>query len=149
MTRLEFASALARDAGRLAHTAFGLSATKSKGVHDVVTEMDAKVERFIRYVRDSFYVPLASRLSMHGVLLDPMTAQIEATRWLREVANVRLHGTTHARPIDRWQAEREALQTLPHKPRVASSPPRYPSVPPQHDLRQYDHLLRAAREVRP
>ena len=48
MTRLEFASALARDAGRLAHTAFGLSATKSKGVHDVVTEMDAEVERFIR-----------------------------------------------------------------------------------------------------
>ena len=48
MTRLEFASALARDAGRLAHTAFGLSATKSKGVHDVVTEMDGNVERFIR-----------------------------------------------------------------------------------------------------
>jgi len=48
MNRLEFASALARDAGRLAHGAFGASATKNKGVHDVVTEMDAKVERFIR-----------------------------------------------------------------------------------------------------
>lgn len=48
MNRFEFARSLARDAGRLAHTAFGLSATRSKGVHDVVTDMDREVERFIR-----------------------------------------------------------------------------------------------------
>jgi myo-inositol-1(or 4)-monophosphatase len=48
MTRLEFASELARGAGRLAHTAFGASLTRSKGTHDVVTEMDGNVERFIR-----------------------------------------------------------------------------------------------------
>lgn len=48
MTRLEFASALAIDAGRLAHSAFGKSATSSKGRHDLVTEMDGEVERFIR-----------------------------------------------------------------------------------------------------
>jgi hypothetical protein len=111
-----------------------------------------KVERFIRYVRDSFYVPLASCLRMHGVELDPMTAQIEAQRWLREVANVRIHATTQARPIDRWDDERAALMPITARPKhIAHKPvasPTYPAVPPQHDLRQYDRLL-ATAEVRP
>jgi transposase len=107
-----------------------------------------KVERFIRYVRDSFYVPLGSRLAMDGLELDPLTAQIEAGRWLREVANVRVHGTTDARPLDRWQEERLSLRPLPPKPAYLTdrSVVIYPAVPPQHDLRQYDRLL---SEVRP
>jgi myo-inositol-1(or 4)-monophosphatase len=48
MERLEFSRKLARDAGRLAHSAFGQSATSMKGRHDVVTAMDREVERFIR-----------------------------------------------------------------------------------------------------
>ena len=48
MSRLEFTRELARDAGRLAHTGFGRSATTLKGRHDVLTEMDGEVERFIR-----------------------------------------------------------------------------------------------------
>jgi myo-inositol-1(or 4)-monophosphatase len=48
MDRLEFSKTLARDAGRLAHSAFGVSATSMKGRHDVVTAMDREVERFIR-----------------------------------------------------------------------------------------------------
>jgi len=48
MTRLEFSGKLARDAGRLAHTAFGQSATSMKGRHDVLTAMDGEVERYIR-----------------------------------------------------------------------------------------------------
>ena len=48
MNRLEFASALGRDAGKLAHSAFGRSALSMKGRHDHVTEMDGEVERFIR-----------------------------------------------------------------------------------------------------
>jgi myo-inositol-1(or 4)-monophosphatase len=48
MNRLEFASVLARDAGTLAHSAFGQSATSLKGRHDIVTAMDREVERFIR-----------------------------------------------------------------------------------------------------
>ena len=48
MDRLEFCRTLARDAGRLAHSAFGRSATSMKGRHDVLTEMDGEVERFIR-----------------------------------------------------------------------------------------------------
>ena len=48
MDRLEFCRKLARDAGRLAHSAFGQSATSMKGRHDVVTAMDREVERFMR-----------------------------------------------------------------------------------------------------
>ena len=48
MDRLDFSRKLARDAGRLAHSAFGQSATSMKGRHDVVTAMDREVERFIR-----------------------------------------------------------------------------------------------------
>ncbi|HET7096445.1 MAG TPA: inositol monophosphatase [Casimicrobiaceae bacterium] len=48
MNRLEFSRNLARDAGRLAHSKFGQSATSMKGRHDVVTAMDREVERFIR-----------------------------------------------------------------------------------------------------
>jgi len=48
MTRLDFARNLARNAGRLAHTAFGRSSTSMKGRHDVLTAMDGEVERFIR-----------------------------------------------------------------------------------------------------
>ncbi|MEO8305839.1 MAG: inositol monophosphatase family protein [Betaproteobacteria bacterium] len=48
MDRLDFSRTLARDAGRLAHSAFGVSATSMKGRHDVVTAMDGEVERFIR-----------------------------------------------------------------------------------------------------
>lgn len=48
MNRLEFASQLARDAGKLAHSAFGQSQASLKGRHDIVTAMDSEVERFIR-----------------------------------------------------------------------------------------------------
>lgn len=48
MNRFDLCRALARDAGKLAHRGFGTSSTKMKGVHDVVTEMDGAVERFIR-----------------------------------------------------------------------------------------------------
>jgi len=57
-----------------------------------------KVERFNRYLREGFYVPLCSRLQAAGLLLDACTANIEVTRWLREVANARVHGTTQQVP---------------------------------------------------
>jgi myo-inositol-1(or 4)-monophosphatase len=50
-TRLDFCPQLAQEAGRLAHTGFGplgMQGVSMKGRHDVLTEMDGKVERFIR-----------------------------------------------------------------------------------------------------
>lgn len=51
MDRIEFCRWLAREAGQLAHTGFrplGMGGVSMKGRHDVLTEMDGKVERFIR-----------------------------------------------------------------------------------------------------
>ena len=71
-----------------------------------------KVERFNGYLRRSFYVPLSSRLRQAGLQLDVVTANIEVSRWLLEVANQRVHGTTQARPSDRLRQERAALQAI-------------------------------------
>jgi hypothetical protein len=38
--------------------------------------------------------------------------------WCDRVANVRVHGTTHERPVDRWPAERAALRALPTADRL-------------------------------
>ena len=72
-----------------------------------------KVERFNGYLRTSFYVPLAARLKPLGLRLDAVTANTAVRDWLRDVANVRLHATTRARPVDRLEAERPHLQALP------------------------------------
>lgn len=70
-----------------------------------------KVERFNGYLRRSFYVPLVAALKQAGLTLDAVTANIEVRRWLREVANERIHGTTQARPAERLKEEH--LQSLP------------------------------------
>src|SRR5438132_13583805 len=51
-----------------------------------------KVERFIRYLRESFWVPLSSRLAQEGLIVDRETANLAVKRWLRDVANARIHG---------------------------------------------------------
>lgn len=69
-----------------------------------------KVERFNRYLRYSFWIPLKARFNASGLLVDPETANLEVSRWLREVANRRVHGELNERPCDRLQTEREFLQ---------------------------------------
>ena len=77
-----------------------------------------KVERFIGYVRHSFYVPLNATLRSAGLVLDAETANVEVLKWLRDVANVRVHGTTGEIPRERLEYERSALQPLPPERRV-------------------------------
>jgi transposase len=72
-----------------------------------------KVERFNGYLRRSFYVPLVSRLKQAGLQLDVVSANIEVSRWLAEVANEREHGTTGVQPSARLQQERACLQPIP------------------------------------
>ena len=64
-----------------------------------------KVESGIKYVRSSF---LAGRL-----LLDLPTLRRDLAAWLEGEANVRIHGTTRERPLDRFAIERPLLQALP------------------------------------
>jgi hypothetical protein len=102
------------------------------------------VERFIRYLRHSFCVPLASRLAQEGLIVDRETANLAVKRWLREVANARIHGTTSAVPAERLVSERLQLQPVPalyggRSVRVlqaSSEPP--PIIGVQHPLSLYD-----------
>lgn len=115
-----------------------------------------KVERMNGYIRRSFYVPLAARLKSVGLELDVVTANAEVWRWLREVADVRCHGTTKLQPGAQLIVERPSLQTLP---------PPYPALmkaaspasgkqlrerfhdwiaPLQHPLSVYDQVMGVA-----
>lgn len=70
-----------------------------------------KVERFNGYLRRSFYVPLVAALKQAGLILDAVTANAQVRRWLKDIANERIHGTTQARPAEQLKAE--PLQRLP------------------------------------
>jgi transposase len=70
-----------------------------------------KVERFHRYLRDSFFRPLQTQMLPAEV--DVATANREVRIWLDEVANVRVHATLKEKPIERFAAEKLALQPLP------------------------------------
>ena len=69
-----------------------------------------KVERFHRYLRESFYNPLQAARSE---LVDVALANREVRPWLDEVANSRIHATLKERPVDRFLIERSVLQPLP------------------------------------
>ncbi len=64
------------------------------------------VERFFRYLSESFLA--GGRLAS----LADLNEQVK--RWLAEVANVRVHGTTGRVPEDAWREERALLIELPH-----------------------------------
>lgn len=107
-----------------------------------------KVERFIGYLRGSFYIPLASQLRADGLKVDRDTANARAGTWLREVANARVHGTTGEVPLVRLELERERLQSMPTPwPGVIKpTPSKAPAPTPrgyQHSLRVYDDLITA------
>ena len=109
-----------------------------------------KVERFIRYLRHSFYVPLASRLAQEGLIVDRETANLAVKRWLREVANVRVHGTTGEVPAERLAIERTRLQPVPtlyggRSVRALQTPKPVPIVGLQHPLSIYDAFAGGSR----
>ena len=106
-----------------------------------------KVERFNRYLKESFVWPLESRLKPLGLSLDVDTANAQVGVWLRDVANIRIHGETKERPLDRFAREQPLL--LPRAPwwRVEGQAP--PAdltgiAVAQHDLSIYDAVGRAA-----
>jgi len=107
-----------------------------------------KVERFNRYLKESFLIPLAATLHQAGLKLDVTAANAHIGPWLQQVANARVHATTHEVPHDRLRVERtklQALPILPELPRPAlylSAPMPYESL--QHPLSVYQSLLEVA-----
>jgi len=106
-----------------------------------------KVERFNRYLRYSFYNPLSSRVKQAGLTLDVDTANVEVKKWLRDVANTRIHKTLQQQPRALWEAERGELRCLPLRvvvePTVVQKPAttRWPTEPLQRSTSEYDQFL--------
>jgi transposase len=107
-----------------------------------------KVERFNGYLKRSFLMPLAATLHAGGLRLDVDTSNREVLRWLNEIANTRIHGTTGVAPCVRLLEEQAQLLALPRR-EVSPLPVRsHASVPPfdslQHPLSVYQSLLEVA-----
>jgi transposase len=92
-----------------------------------------KVERPIRYLRDSF-------LYGRDFLGDAHLGD-EGSYWLETVANARVHGTTKEVPRDRFEREERAvLQAVAHHPyhsltlSAPAAPRRVAALPPVRDL---------------
>lgn len=102
-----------------------------------------KVERFNGYLKGSFLVPLAASLKASGLALTADLANRHVRRWLDEVANARVHGTTGDVPAVRLAEERAVLLPAPAlkaPPRVAAQVA-IPIESLQHPLAVYDALL--------
>lgn len=76
-----------------------------------------KVERGVGYVKGSFLEGRAF------VDVDDLNRQLEV--WLDGVANVRMHGTTKARPVDRFATDQAAMRPL--------------AAVPSYDVRPIEH----------
>lgn len=106
-----------------------------------------KVERFIGYLKRSFWVPFVASMRQAGVTPDKHAANAAVSRWLRDVANARVHATTNEVPAERLLTERGALQALPapyggrSARRLTASPPRKTVIGYQHPLSVYDELV--------
>lgn len=109
-----------------------------------------KVERFNRYLKESFVLPLATTLKQAGISLDVETANAHVGPWLERVANRRLHATTGEIPAEQLVLERADLRPLPLSvlplPVVQRRTSRVPTPIEsfQHPLSVYEQLLRVA-----
>jgi len=73
--------------------------------HPYRPQTKGRVERAIRYVKDNFWP------GVEFVDLEDLNRQV--TVWRDTVADVRIHGTTHERPIDRLAVEKACLSAVP------------------------------------
>lgn len=73
-------------------------------------EKKGKVESGVKYVQRNFMRPRADQKDVHVL-------QLELARWAREIAGMRIHGSTGRRPLEVFeQRERSTLIPLPTKP---------------------------------
>jgi hypothetical protein len=70
-----------------------------------------KVENGVKYVKGNFWPGI--------VFSDLLDLNQQAKNWTATVANVRIHGTTNERPVDRFEVEKQQLQPFPGWDRVA------------------------------
>jgi transposase len=115
--------------------------------HPYRAQTKGKVERFIGYLKGSFWVPFVASMRQAGLRPDKPAANAAVARWLREVANARVHATTGEVPAERLPIETASLQALPapyggRSVRRRASPPACKTIMGyQHPLAVYDELM--------
>ena len=123
-----------------------LLGTRPRACRPYRAKTKGKVERFIGYLKRSFWVPFVATQRQAGVVPDKHSANAAVARWLREVANARVHATTDEVPADRLMIETSKLQDLPaaYRGRTArmalAVPERKHVIGYQHPLSVYDEL---------
>lgn len=101
-----------------------------------------KVERFIHYLRHSFFNPLYAEYQAKGEQLDIDILNAKVALWLHDVANRRVHGTTKKIPAELQQIEQPHLQHVANH--YAFNAPNSKVITLQHPLSLYDSLLEEA-----
>lgn len=121
---------------------------KPKACQPYRAKTKGKVERFNRYLKESFVIPLAASLRQAGLELTADLANAHIGPWLAEVAHQREHGTTKVKPAVRLEEERQAFMPLPAPPQSAcpiqpngSDLSLIPFESLQHPLSMYDQLM--------
>ncbi len=94
-------------------------------------------------MKGSFVVPLAATIEAGGLRLSVELLNGHVRRWLDEIANARVHGTTKAIPMLRLADERAVMLPAPALKAPPSQPTRVamPVESLQHPLAVYDALL--------
>ena len=101
-----------------------------------------KVERMVRYVAESFFHPLITKLELLGEPIDLERLNAEARTWCQAVANVRTHGTTGVQPALRLPEDQAAMSSLPRQPEVTPATHfQWPRYTLQRSPREYDAVL--------
>jgi len=104
-----------------------------------------KVERFNRYLKESFITPLAATMAEARLRFDVAVANAHIGPWLIQVADQRIHGTTGQKSSVLLDQERHEFLPLPLQsiactaPMAGMSPAPFESL--QHPLSTYDRLL--------
>lgn len=75
-----------------------------------------KVERFNRYLKENFYIPIKAALQGSGVTVTPELLNHHVFGWIART-NERIHETTKAKPSERLKEERRYLR--PYLPKTA------------------------------
>jgi len=70
-----------------------------------------KIESGVKYVRRNFLCGLQGR---EPATLDDLNTELR--QWVAEVANQRVHGTTHEQVMARWKEDQLHLQAIHHRP---------------------------------
>jgi len=85
-----------------------------------------KVERFNRYLKENFYVPLKASLVGSGIEITPELLNSYVFTWVAKT-NERIHGTTGEKPAKRLEEEKAYL--TPYLPQLSKPVKEEPTLP--------------------